>query len=58
MGFLVGYTVASVGPLAMGALRDATGAFEPVWIVLAVLMLPQLALCVALRPGLAKVGAT
>ena len=57
MGVLVGYTVASVGPLAMGALRDATGAFEPVWIVLAVLMLPQLALCVALRPGLAKVGA-
>ena len=58
MGFLVGYIVASVGPLAMGALRDATGGFESVWVVLAVLMLPQLAICVVLRPGLAKVGAT
>jgi MFS transporter, CP family, cyanate transporter len=58
MGFLVGYGIASVGPLAMGALRDATGGFEAVWIVLAALMLPQLLICVALRPGLAKVGAT
>lgn len=56
MGFLVGYTVASVGPLAMGALRDATGGFESVWIVLAVIMLPQLVISAALRPGLAKVG--
>jgi CP family cyanate transporter-like MFS transporter len=58
MGFLVGYTVASVGPLAMGALRDTTGGFEAVWVVLAVLMLPQLAICLVLRPGLAKVGST
>jgi CP family cyanate transporter-like MFS transporter len=57
MGFLVGYGVASVGPLAMGALRDATGGFEVVWVVLAALMLPQLVICWALRPGLAKVGA-
>jgi CP family cyanate transporter-like MFS transporter len=56
MGFLVGYGVASVGPLAMGALRDATGGFEVVWVVLAALMLPQLVICWALRPGLAKVG--
>jgi len=57
MGFLIGYGVASVGPLAMGALRDATGAFEAVWIVLAALMLPQLVICVVLRPRLPKVGA-
>jgi CP family cyanate transporter-like MFS transporter len=57
MGFLVGYGVASVGPLLMGALRDATGGFEVVWIVLAAIMLPQLVICVALRPGLTKVGA-
>jgi CP family cyanate transporter-like MFS transporter len=57
MGFLVGYGVASVGPLAMGAVRDATGGFEVVWIALAALMLPQLVISAALRPGLAKVGA-
>ncbi len=58
MGFLVGYVVASVGPLLMGALRDATGGFHVVWIVLAAVMLPQLVLCVTLRPGLVKVGET
>jgi CP family cyanate transporter-like MFS transporter len=58
MGFLVGYSIASVGPLLMGALRDATGGFQVVWIVLAALMLPQLLICLVLRPGLAKVGAT
>jgi CP family cyanate transporter-like MFS transporter len=41
----------------MGAVRDATGGFEVVWVVLAALMLPQLVICWALRPGLAKVGA-
>jgi CP family cyanate transporter-like MFS transporter len=58
MGFLVGYGIASVGPLLMGALRDATGGFQVVWIVLAALMLPQLLICLVLRPGLPKVGAT
>jgi MFS transporter, CP family, cyanate transporter len=58
MGFLVGYGIASVGPLLMGALRDATGGFQVVWIVLAALMLPQLLICLVLRPSLAKVGAT
>jgi CP family cyanate transporter-like MFS transporter len=57
MGFLIGYGVSSVGPLVMGAVRDATGAFEAVWIVLAALMLPQLVICVVLRPRLPKVGA-
>ena len=57
MGFLIGYGVSSVGPLAMGALRDATGGFEPVWIVLAALMVPQLVICFVLRPRLPKVGA-
>ena len=58
MGFLVGYGVASVGPLTMGAVRDATSAFTVVWVVLAALMLPQLVLCLVLRPGLRRVGAT
>jgi CP family cyanate transporter-like MFS transporter len=56
MGFLVGYSVASVGPLAMGALRDFTGGFEAAWLVLGGLMVPQLVICVALRPALTKVS--
>ena len=57
MGFLIGYGVASFGPVVMGAVRDATGGFRLVWLGLALLMTVQLAVSLALRPGLAKVAA-
>ena len=49
MPFLV---KASLGPATMGALRDATGGFEVVWMVLTLLMLGQLAVSWLLRPTL------
>ena len=55
MAFLFSYTIASSGPAAMGALRDATGGFTAVWMVLTLLMLGQVAVSAVLRPGLAKV---
>jgi MFS transporter, CP family, cyanate transporter len=39
----------------MGALRDATGGFTSVWMSLTLVMLVQLALVWALRPGLRQV---
>jgi MFS transporter, CP family, cyanate transporter len=56
MGFCIGYGVASVGPLAMGAVRDATVGFHAVWVVLAALMAVQAAVSLRLRPGMAQVG--
>jgi CP family cyanate transporter-like MFS transporter len=55
MAFFFSYTLASLGPATMGAVRDATGGFEAVWMLLTVLMLGQLALAWLLRPGLAVV---
>ena len=55
MAFLVSYTVASTGPTTMGAVRDLTGGFSAIWLVLACLMLVQLAAALALRPGRAPV---
>jgi len=56
MGFLVGYGVAAFGPLAMGVVRDATGGFQTVWLVLMGVLVAQLAVSLALRPGLRRVG--
>ena len=56
MVFLCSYTVASVGPLAMGVLRDATGSLSLVWAVLAGAGLAQLLLALALRPDLRRVA--
>jgi CP family cyanate transporter-like MFS transporter len=55
MAFLFSYGLASFGPAAMGAIRDATGGFDGVWMAMTLLMLAQLAFAFALRPGLAKV---
>ncbi len=55
MGFLVGYGVASFGPVTMGAIRDATHGFTGVWLVLVLLMSVQFLFVVLLRPGLARV---
>lgn len=51
MCFLVGYSVAAVGPALFGALRDASGGFRVPLVTLLVLMGVQLALVVPLRPG-------
>lgn len=55
MAFFFSYSLASAGPTTMGALRDLTGGFTAVWLVLAVLMLVQAGLALALRPGLRQV---
>ena len=54
MCFFVSYTLASFGPFAMGAVRDVTGSFPAVWMVLVALMAVQIALASVLRPGLAR----
>jgi CP family cyanate transporter-like MFS transporter len=56
MAFLISYSLASLGPTTMGAIRDATGGFDAVWLSLVGVMLVQLALVRQLRPGLRRVG--
>lgn len=55
MAFFCSYSVASIGPAALGALHDATGGFAALWFVLALLMVGQTALAWLLRPGLRQV---
>jgi CP family cyanate transporter-like MFS transporter len=55
MAFLISYGVASVGPLAMGLLRDVTGGLSPVWGVLAVIGVVQAVVLLRLRPDLRRV---
>jgi CP family cyanate transporter-like MFS transporter len=55
MAFFVSYTIASFGPTVMGALRDLTGSFAMIWLLMALLMLVQIALATRMKPGLAKV---
>lgn len=50
MAFTLSYTVASLGPAAMGAVRDASGGFAAVWLVLALVVAPQAAFVWALSP--------
>ena len=54
MCFFVSYTLASIGPSAMGAVRDVTGGFPAVWATLVVLMAVQITLALLLRPGLQR----
>lgn len=51
MAFLVSYTVASLGPTAMGAVRDLSGSYSTIWLVLALLMVVQLGAALALHPA-------
>lgn len=51
MAFLISYTVASMGPTTMGAVRDLTGGYSAIWLVLACLMFVQLAAGLALNPA-------
>jgi CP family cyanate transporter-like MFS transporter len=55
MAFLVSYSVASVGPLAMGLVRDVSGGLSPVWLILAVIGVLQGSVVLLLRPGLRRV---
>ncbi len=55
MAFFVSYTIASLGPTVTGALRDLTGSFRVIWLLMAVMMLVQIALALQMRPGLRKV---
>lgn len=55
MAFLVSYTIASFGPTVTGALRDLSGDFQVIWLLMALMMLVQMALAMQMRPGLAKV---
>lgn len=55
MAFFFSYSLASLGPTTMGALRDATGGFDGVWMSLAGVMVLQLTLAWFLRPGLRQV---
>ncbi len=55
MAFFFSYGIASLGPATMGALRDATGGFQAVWMTLTLLMVGQIAVSAVLRPGLRRV---
>jgi CP family cyanate transporter-like MFS transporter len=55
MGFLVGYGIASFGPVTMGAIRDATHGFHGVWLILVLLMGAQVTFVVLLHPARPKV---
>jgi len=55
MAFFVSYTIASFGPTVTGALRDLTGDFQVIWLLMALMMVVQMALAMQMRPGLPKV---
>jgi CP family cyanate transporter-like MFS transporter len=50
MTFFVGYVVAAVGPVAVGALRDATGGYAVPFVALAALSVGMLAASFRFRP--------
>jgi CP family cyanate transporter-like MFS transporter len=50
LAFLVSYSVAAVGPVVLGALRDATGSFEAPFAILAIVSAAQLGLTTRFRP--------
>jgi CP family cyanate transporter-like MFS transporter len=56
MAFLFSYGVASVGPLAMGGVRDVTGGLSPVWVLLAAITFAQGLVVVRMRPDLRRVA--
>jgi CP family cyanate transporter-like MFS transporter len=54
MAFLISYSLAAVGPMAVGALRDATGSFEVPFVILFVLLVPQAVAALLLHPHRAR----
>ena len=55
MTFFVSYTIASFGPTVTGALSDLTGGFQVIWLLMALMMLVQIALVAQMKPSLPKV---
>jgi len=55
MTFFVSYTIASFGPTVTGALRDLTGDFTVIWLLMALMVLVQIVLGLQMKPGLRKV---
>ena len=55
MTFLFSYGIASVGPLAMGLVRDVSGSLSLVWAVLAGIGVVQSVVVLRLRPDLPRV---
>ncbi|WP_235508747.1 CynX/NimT family MFS transporter [Terrabacter sp. Root85] len=55
MAFLISYGLASIGPLAMGLVRDVTGSLSLVWGILAAIGVVQLFVVQRLRPDLRRV---
>lgn len=55
MGFLIGYCIASFGPVTMGVIRDVTHGFHGVWLVLVLIAGVQAAFVALLHPERAKV---
>src|SRR6478736_4321758 len=56
MAFLISYGIASIGPVAMGLVRDVTGGLSLVWAVLAAIGVVQAVVVVRLRPDNRRVG--
>ena len=55
MAFFASYSIASLGPLAMGLVRDVTGGLSLVWAVLAAAGVVQALVVLRLRPGLRRI---
>jgi MFS transporter, CP family, cyanate transporter len=55
MTFFLSYTIASFGPTVTGALRDLTGGFQVIWLLMALMTLVQIVLVQQMKPGLRKV---
>ncbi|HET9633464.1 MAG TPA: MFS transporter [Terrabacter sp.] len=55
MAFLISYGIASIGPLAMGFVRDVSGGLPIVWAILAAVGVLQGLVVLRLRPDLRRV---
>ncbi|HET7799008.1 MAG TPA: MFS transporter [Humibacillus xanthopallidus] len=55
MAFFASYSIASIGPVAMGLVRDVTGGLSLVWAVLAAFGVVQALVVLRLRPGLRRI---
>ena len=55
MAFLISYVIASVGPLAMGYVRDVSGGLPIVWAILAAIGVLQGLVVLRLKPDLRRV---
>ena len=55
MAFVASSSIASIGPMAMGLVRDVTGGLGPVWAALAAVGVVQAVVVLRLRPGLRRI---